>query len=73
MVPLPEPDWWFDDTPPKISLEDRIAKHASYLSASQRDEIGRLLRDMVTWEPDRRISAAEADRRLKPPVFSSIQ
>jgi serine/threonine protein kinase len=73
VVPLPEPDWWFDDKQPTKSFEDRIVKRAPYLSASQRDELQRLLRDMVPWEPSRRISAAEAHQRLKSPVLSSIQ
>ncbi|KAK4125520.1 kinase-like protein [Parathielavia appendiculata] len=71
--PSPEPDWWWsEDRRPTPSLEDRFAKRASYLSAAQRDELARLLRDMVAWEPSRRISAGEADRRLKAPVFSSL-
>ena len=71
--PETEPDWWWsDDKPPTRSLEDRFAERASYLDAAQREELARLLRDMVAWEPSRRISAAEADRRLKAPVFSSL-
>ena len=73
VAPSPEPDWWWsNDKRPTPSLEDRLAKRASYLSAAQRDELARLLRDMVAWEPDRRISATEADRRLKASVFSSL-
>ncbi|KAK4155705.1 kinase-like domain-containing protein [Chaetomidium leptoderma] len=74
VAPSPEPDWWWssDDKRPIPSLEYRFAKRASYLSAAQRDELARLLRDMVAWEPSCRISAAEADRRLKAPVFSSL-
>ncbi|KAK4040188.1 kinase-like domain-containing protein [Parachaetomium inaequale] len=74
VAPSPEPDWWWSDDVkrPTPSLEDRFAKRASYLSAAQRDELPRLLRDMVAWEPSRRISAAEADRRLKALVFFSL-
>lgn len=70
---LREPDWWFDGTQSTKSFDDRIAKEASYLSESQRKELAHLLRDMVALEPSRRITAAEADRRLRSPVLSSIQ
>ncbi|KAL2130881.1 hypothetical protein VTI74DRAFT_5835 [Chaetomium olivicolor] len=71
--PVPLPDWWFDDKQPKKPFEDRITKGASYLSATQRKELVRLLSDMVAWEPAFRISAAEADRRLRSFVLSSIR
>jgi serine/threonine protein kinase len=68
-----EPSWWFDDTePPATSLDDRIAKKASYLSAPQRVELARMFREMVRWEPASRISAAETQRRLEAPIFSSV-
>lgn len=74
VVPSPEPDWWWsDDKGPPLSLEDRFDRRASYLSAAQRDELARLLRDMVVWEPSRRVTAEEVDRRLKAPVFSSLE
>ena len=74
VVPSPEPDWWWsnDKQPPK-SVEDRVINRAPYLSASQLDELGSLLRDMITWEPSRRISAAEVERRLQSPILCSIQ
>lgn len=72
-VPQPEPDYWYDETQPTRSFEDRIAKQVPYLSEAQRNELKRLLNDMVTWEPGSRISAAGAGRRLDDSsVWSSI-
>ncbi|KAK4151578.1 kinase-like domain-containing protein [Chaetomidium leptoderma] len=68
----PEPSWWFDGTKSTMSFDDRIAQKTAYLSESQRDELARLFRDMVAWEPTSRISAAEAHRRLNAPIFSSV-
>ncbi|KAK3298003.1 kinase-like domain-containing protein [Chaetomium fimeti] len=68
----PEPDWWYDDKQPTKSVEQHVARQAPCLSAAQRDELMRVLRDMVTWEPNRRISAAEAHRRLQSPVLSTM-
>jgi hypothetical protein len=31
-----------------------------------------VFRDMVRWEPASRISAAETQRRLEAPIFSSV-
>lgn len=76
VVPSPEPDWWWsDDKGPPLSLEDWFDRRASTtnLSAVQRDALARLLRDMVAWEPSRRITAEEVDRRLKAPVFTSLE
>lgn len=73
VVAHPEPDWWYDDKQPTKSVDEHVAKRASYLSAAQRDELMRLLRDMVTWEPSRRITAAEAHRRLQSPALSSME
>lgn len=72
-VAMPEPDWWYDDEQPTNPVEEYITKRASYISAAQQDELIRLFRDMVTWEPSRRISAAEAHQRLESPVLSSVQ
>ncbi|KAK4099723.1 hypothetical protein N658DRAFT_487512 [Parathielavia hyrcaniae] len=73
VVPEPEPDWWWSEDSHRLdpSLEDRF-KRAPYLSTAQRDELVRLLRDIVHWEPSRRISAAEVDQRLRAPVFASL-
>ncbi|KAH6621139.1 hypothetical protein B0J18DRAFT_431668 [Chaetomium sp. MPI-SDFR-AT-0129] len=72
-VAHPEPDWWYNGELSAVCFEEFFAEGASYLSAVQRDELTRLLRDMVTWEPSRRISAAEAHQRLQSPVLSSMQ
>ena len=70
---LTEPSWWFEDPEsPAVLLDDHIAKKASYLSESQRVELVRVFRDMVAWEPASRISAAETQRRLEAPIFSSV-
>jgi len=68
-VTAPEPDCWFDGSLSTESFEDRIAEAASYLSPSQQHELRRLLVDMVALEPEKRISAAEADRHLRSPVI----
>jgi serine/threonine protein kinase len=69
---LDEPEWWFDGTESTKSFDDRVTGAAPFLSGPQKDELVRLLCDMVALEPGRRISAAEAERRLKSPVFSPI-
>lgn len=68
---LVEPSWWFDGTKSTESFDNRVAEEATSLPAPQRVELAKLLRDMVAWEPSSRISAAEAYRRLKEPIFQS--
>ncbi|KAK4140678.1 kinase-like domain-containing protein [Dichotomopilus funicola] len=65
--------YWYNGEMSVVCFEEFFAEGASYLSAVQRDELTRLLRDMVTWEPSRRISAAEAHQRLQSPALSSMQ
>lgn len=63
--------WWFNAEAPTESLRDRLAQAAPGLAQPQREELERLVFDMVAWEPAARISAAEVIRRLDAPVFSA--
>ncbi|KAK3291622.1 uncharacterized protein B0H64DRAFT_409610 [Chaetomium fimeti] len=55
--------WWFNEEPHANALPARLSKSALGLSETQRVELERLIMDMVAWEPDARISAAEVVRR----------
>jgi hypothetical protein len=64
--------WWFDDENPSKALSDRLVKSAPGLSQRQREELERLILDMVAWEPSARLSAEEVVRRLDSPVLSAV-
>jgi serine/threonine-protein kinase SRPK3 len=60
-----EPDWWYEDKPPKNSHDDRLSKEAPHLSTLQRKEFVRLLHEMVAYEPENRPLTSEVIQRLK--------
>ncbi len=64
-----EPPYWYDDKPPKNSINSRLSKDALHLTASQREEYVRLFHDMLAYEPEKRISAKDVVRRLNSPAL----
>lgn len=64
-----EVTWWFSDKFPDKSIDDRLTKEAPHLSNRQREDFVRLLRDMVVYEPEKRLSATDVVERLGESVF----
>jgi serine/threonine protein kinase len=55
---------WFDTEQPTLSLETRLAEKGHPSSASERQDLARLLCEMLAWEPERRPGAEMVFQRL---------
>ncbi|KAK1770396.1 kinase domain-containing protein [Phialemonium atrogriseum] len=64
-----EPAWWFEDKHSEKSIDSRLFQEAPHLSVRQKGEYVRLLHDMVAYEPEQRLSAADAVQRLRSAAF----
>ena len=60
-----EPAWWFGDKTSEKSIDSRLSEDASHLPIHQQNEHVRLLHDMVAYEPEKRLSAADVIERLR--------
>ena len=64
-----EPAWWFEDKHPEKSIDSRLSQDAPHLLIRQKGEFVRLLLDMVAYEPEKRLSAADVVQRLRSAVI----
>lgn len=65
-----EPAWWFEDKHSEKSIDSRLSEEAPHLPLRQKGEYVRLLHDMVAYEPEKRVSAADVVQRLRSAAFS---
>jgi serine/threonine protein kinase len=55
---------WFDAEQPTLSLETRLAEQPHLSSVSERQDLARLLCEMLAWEPEKRPGAEMVFQRL---------
>lgn len=60
-----EPPWWFEDKHSEKSIDSRLSEDAPHLPLRQKEEYVRLLHDMLAYEPEKRLLAADVVQRLR--------
>ncbi|ROV92957.1 hypothetical protein VMCG_09011 [Cytospora schulzeri] len=63
-----DPDWWWDKDIQNDTVHGKVETFAfEGFSAKQREPLLKLLEEMLTFDPDKRLSAAEVAQRLTSP------